>query len=68
MEGEGYDLIAMGRPEGEGCYCAANSLLVGFLEKLVNMKMRDVLVIASVVIASAREASFAWKSSTVLTD
>ena len=24
----------MGQPEGQGCYCAANSLLTGFLEKL----------------------------------
>jgi CO dehydrogenase maturation factor len=36
VESDGFDLIAMGRPEGSGCYCAANSLLVGFLEKLVN--------------------------------
>jgi CO dehydrogenase maturation factor len=35
VESEGFDLIAMGRPEGSGCYCAANSLLVGYLEKLV---------------------------------
>jgi CO dehydrogenase maturation factor len=34
-ESEGFDLISMGRPEGSGCYCAANSLLTGFLEKLV---------------------------------
>ena len=26
-EGEGVDLIAMGRPEGTGCYCFANDLL-----------------------------------------
>lgn len=25
-EGKGYDLLAMGRPEGAGCYCAANTL------------------------------------------
>jgi CO dehydrogenase maturation factor len=36
VESEGFDLVAMGRPEGSGCYCAANSLLVGFLEKLVD--------------------------------
>jgi CO dehydrogenase maturation factor len=24
----------MGQPEGQGCYCAANTLLTGFLEKL----------------------------------
>jgi CO dehydrogenase maturation factor len=35
-ESEGFDLIVMGRPEGAGCYCAANSLLAGFLEKLVD--------------------------------
>lgn len=26
-EGEQIDLLAMGRPEGQGCYCAANHLL-----------------------------------------
>ena len=35
VEGKGFDLIAMGRPEGPGCYCAANALLTQFLEKLV---------------------------------
>ena len=34
IEREGYDLIVMGQPEGPGCYCAANSLLAGFLDKL----------------------------------
>ena len=33
-EADGYDLVVMGQPEGQGCYCAANSLLTGFLEKL----------------------------------
>lgn len=36
VETSGYDLIVMGRPEGAGCYCAANSLLTGFLEKMVD--------------------------------
>ena len=27
IESEGYDLIAMGRPEGRGCYCFANDVL-----------------------------------------
>jgi CO dehydrogenase maturation factor len=31
-----YDLVVMGQPEGAGCYCAANSLLSGFLERLVD--------------------------------
>lgn len=26
-EGDDFDLLAMGRPEGQGCYCAANHLL-----------------------------------------
>jgi len=26
IENRGFDLIAMGRPEGPGCYCAANTL------------------------------------------
>jgi len=26
IESKGFDLIAMGRPEGAGCYCAANTL------------------------------------------
>ena len=27
VESEGFDLVAMGRPEGTGCYCFANDLL-----------------------------------------
>lgn len=34
IEQESFDLIVMGQPEGSGCYCAANTLLSGFLEKL----------------------------------
>ena len=34
VEAKGYDLVVMGQPEGAGCYCAANSLLTNFLEKL----------------------------------
>lgn len=26
-EGKGFDLLVMGRPEGQGCYCAANTLV-----------------------------------------
>jgi CO dehydrogenase maturation factor len=36
VEAEGFDLIVMGRPEGPGCYCAANTLLTQFLDKLIN--------------------------------
>lgn len=34
-EGSGYDLIVMGRPEGAGCYCAANTLLTNYLDRLI---------------------------------
>ena len=34
MEQQGFDLVVMGQPEGAGCYCAANTLLAGFLERL----------------------------------
>jgi CO dehydrogenase maturation factor len=36
VEAEGYDLVVMGRPEGSGCYCAANTLLTQYLDRLVN--------------------------------
>lgn len=36
VEAEGYDLIVMGRPEGPGCYCAANTVLSAVLEKLLD--------------------------------
>ncbi len=36
VETQHYDLVVMGQPEGAGCYCAANSLLTGFLERLVD--------------------------------
>jgi CO dehydrogenase maturation factor len=34
VESDGFDLVVMGQPEGAGCYCAANTLLTGFLERL----------------------------------
>jgi CO dehydrogenase maturation factor len=33
-EEEGYDLLAMGRPEGPGCYCAANNMLRHCIDRL----------------------------------
>ena len=36
VESTGFDMIVMGRPEGSGCYCAANSLLTMFLDKLID--------------------------------
>ncbi len=34
VEGERIDLLAMGRPEGPGCYCAANNLLRDSIDRL----------------------------------
>ena len=34
VEQNGYDLIVMGRPEGQGCYCFANNVLRDVLDKL----------------------------------
>ena len=34
VESEGFDLIAMGRPEGSGCYCFANDLLAECMGEL----------------------------------
>lgn len=34
IESRGFDLLVMGRSEGPGCYCSANNLLRGFIEKL----------------------------------
>jgi CO dehydrogenase maturation factor len=34
VEAPGYDLVVMGQPEGAGCYCAANTLLAGFMDRL----------------------------------
>ncbi|MBW2352381.1 MAG: AAA family ATPase [Deltaproteobacteria bacterium] len=36
IETDGFDLIVMGRPEGAGCYCAANTLLTQSLERLID--------------------------------
>lgn len=34
VEGRRIDLLAMGRPEGPGCYCAANNMLRACLDRL----------------------------------
>jgi len=36
VEGEGVDLLAMGRPEGPTCYCAANLMLRSSIDRLGN--------------------------------
>ncbi len=35
-EGQGFDLLSMGRPEGSGCYCYVNNVLRNVIGKLVN--------------------------------
>ncbi|NTW34568.1 MAG: AAA family ATPase, partial [Syntrophobacteraceae bacterium] len=35
VESDGFDLIAMGQPEGAGCYCAANNLLSSLIDRLI---------------------------------
>jgi CO dehydrogenase maturation factor len=34
VESDGFDLLAMGRPEGSGCYCFANDLLSECMQQL----------------------------------
>jgi CO dehydrogenase maturation factor len=34
IEAEGFDLMVMGRPEGPGCYCAANNIIRKYTDKL----------------------------------
>ena len=34
VESKGFDLLAMGRPEGPGCYCAANNWLRASMDRV----------------------------------
>ena len=43
VEEKGFDLLAMGRPEGPGCYCAANNMLRASIDRL--SKSYDYVVI-----------------------
>ena len=43
VETKGFDLLAMGRPEGPGCYCAANHMLRLCIDRLA--KSYDYVVI-----------------------
>ena len=43
VEEKGFDLLAMGRPEGPGCYCAANNMLRLCIDRL--SKAYDYVVI-----------------------
>jgi CO dehydrogenase maturation factor len=42
-EGEGFDVLTMGKPEGPGCYCYVNNVLRGIMNKL--LKDYDYIVI-----------------------
>jgi CO dehydrogenase maturation factor len=35
VENPGFDLLVMGRPEGEGCYCLVNNLLTHIIDTLI---------------------------------
>lgn len=35
QEGDGFDVLSMGRPEGPGCYCYANNVLRNIVGKLI---------------------------------
>jgi CO dehydrogenase maturation factor len=36
VEANGFDLLVMGRPEGSGCYCAANNIIRKYMDKLAD--------------------------------
>jgi CO dehydrogenase maturation factor len=42
-QGNGFDLLVMGRSRGEGCYCAINSALTSILHDTI--KMYDIVII-----------------------
>ena len=42
-EGNGFDILSMGKPEGPGCYCYVNNVLRGMMAKLI--KDYDYIVI-----------------------
>ena len=42
-EGNGFDLLTMGRPEGPGCYCYVNNLLRVFVDQLMDSYSRVII-------------------------
>ncbi len=36
VEAEGFDLLVMGRPEGPGCYCYANSIFRKYIDLIIS--------------------------------
>ena len=43
LQGEGFDLLVMGRTKGKGCYCTVNSYLTKITESI--LKLYDVVII-----------------------
>lgn len=43
VEAEGFDLISMGRPEGAGCYCYANTLCKKYVDEIADSYKYTVL-------------------------
>ncbi|MDI6758814.1 MAG: AAA family ATPase [Candidatus Omnitrophota bacterium] len=43
QEADGFDILTMGRPEGQGCYCYVNNVLRNIMSKLI--KEYDYIVI-----------------------
>lgn len=39
IEGKGFDLLVMGRPEGSGCYCFANGILREATDRLFPLQL-----------------------------
>ena len=42
-EGDGFDLLTMGRPEGAGCYCFANNLIRRFMDALAGDYLHTIM-------------------------
>ena len=67
IEQNGYDLIVMGRPEGQGCYCFANNILrdvLGFQAKDV----ADMLACSEQSVTSSLKRSRATLNRKVTAD
>ena len=53
VEQKGYDLIVMGRPEGQGCYCFANNVLRDVLDKLAR-NYRNIVIDSEAGLGASR--------------
>jgi CO dehydrogenase maturation factor len=69
VEERDFDLLAMGRPEGPGCYCAANNMLRLTIDRL--SKSYDYVVIDNTmrgIIAAGRAAKLIGELKTRVGD